>query len=372
MAKVKNKFKVFGAALDAMDLSFNILVKQSYLQRKLQNKIDTKNDIKDPYEGFIKFSNILKNEKFEKIGKFQIESWLTPKPKIEDFPMITQEFFQKFTESDLIKEYSKKIANYIEERIFPDFPLMIGADHSLTGGVVNALSKKYGADNLNVLILDAHFDGIPAKIALELAKFANENKSKSNLIDIYLKNDDLSQFEITNNYTCGSFLQYLINEKLILPENLIIFGVQDYPSNQLKKESDERVKDYIGYYLSFEEKGVNFIPANENQSKMISQLKDILSKFDNKYFYLSLDVDVCTFKEVLASRFRNVIGIEGSVILSAVKVVKNYLDLSYSKLIGMDIMEIDTYMLNKKLEKSSRYDNTILLVDSILDILILG
>lgn len=44
---------------------------------------------------------------------------------------------------------------------------MLGVDHSLTAGVVSALSEKYGRENLGIIVLDQRFDAIPLSVRLE-------------------------------------------------------------------------------------------------------------------------------------------------------------------------------------------------------------
>ena len=50
---------------------------------------------------------------------------------------------------------------------FPVMPVMLGVDHSATGGVVSALSEKLGPENMSVVVLDQHFDGFPVSLRLE-------------------------------------------------------------------------------------------------------------------------------------------------------------------------------------------------------------
>ncbi|MHA1273657.1 MAG: arginase family protein [Promethearchaeota archaeon] len=362
-------FKIFGAALDPNDDPLKILAKCSYLNRLARNLIDLDKDFMDPYEGIIKYSQVLKNKRFKKIGKFPIETWLTPKPKIKDFTLLDPLRFQKFTNSGEIYNYSKKLEEFVNIKVLPDIPLMIGVDHSLTGGVLRALSKKFGPENILVIIFDAHFDGIPANLSLNLAKFAYENKEKVNLLfPQQLGLIDLDSIELKNSYTCSSYLEYLIKDDIILPKKLIIFGCQDYPSEEMKSEEDIRVKEYVDYYLSYEKRGVKFIPATENREDMIKQLDAILTDFDVPYIYISIDVDISMFREVLAARFTNIIGIEIEVVKRAALAIKTFIDLKKCNLIGLDIMEIETYMLNKKLKKSGESDKTIELIDDFLNI----
>ena len=228
--------KVFGAALDVNDDPLKIMAKYSYINRLARGLINDEEKYIDPYEGVLKYSKILDKPRFVKMGKVSIPSWVTPRPKIEDYHAIDPLKYQEFCNRGLVREISTKVEEFVNEKILPDIPLMIGADHSLTGGVLRALSKNYGAENLLVVIFDAHFDGIPAHLSLELAKFALENKNKTNfLVPPQINPHDLDNMNLKDNYSCASFIDYLIQDKIILPENLVVFGCQDYPGKERKE-----------------------------------------------------------------------------------------------------------------------------------------
>jgi arginase family enzyme len=360
--------KVFGAALDASDFPLSLQIKQNYLNQLAQNLVKDPN-LLDPYEGFLLFSQELTKSKYVKIGKLPIESWLTPKPNLEDLPLMNQLEFQNFTNVGTIRNYSEKLEDYVKTKIIPDFPLMIGVDHSLTGGVLNTLSHEYGPEELIVLIFDAHFDGLPANISLSIAKYMNEHPEEKNpLISEHVDavNQDTEMIDV---YTCASFLFYLIKEKVILPENLIIFGCQDYPDVKFRSLEDPRIVEYIKFYNEMEQKGVKFIPKSET-STMINKLSTVLKAIENSKIYISFDTDVGALKEIIATRFRNAIGIDQMTIINAARIIKNAIDSKNLDLIGLDIMEIETYLLNKSFPKSRRVDQTVRVIDSLLDILL--
>ena len=176
---MEKQIKVFGASLDAADFPLSIQAKQAYLNNIAYNSYK-QIDLLEPYERILKASKILSRKEFIKIGKFSIDSWLTPKPKIEDFPLINQESFQKAIYDGIILEYTKKMEEFVKNKVFPGIPLMIGIDHSLTGGVLKALSDEYGAENILVIVFDAHFDGIPASLSLKINNYMKDNPDKAN------------------------------------------------------------------------------------------------------------------------------------------------------------------------------------------------
>ncbi|MHA1913154.1 MAG: arginase family protein [Promethearchaeota archaeon] len=360
--------KVFGAALDAADFPISLQIKQNYLNQLAQNLVVNPNFL-DPYEALLLYSRVLLTDKYIKMGKFPIESWLTPKPNLEDLPLINQLEFQKLTKDDTIRDYSEKLEVYVKNKILPDFPLMIGVDHSLTGGVLKALSHEYGPENLIVLIFDAHFDGLPASISLNIAKYMIEHPEETNpLISEHLNTVNENVY-IVDTYTCASFLFYLLEEKLVIPENLIIFGCQDYPNEKFRSLDDPRIVEFVNFYDKLEQCGVKFIPKSD-KSTMISTLSTLLKETESSKMYLSFDTDVGALKEIIATRFRNAIGIDQKTIIDAAKSVKNVINSKKIDLVGLDVMEIETHLLNRVFPKSGRKDQTIKVVDSFLDVFI--
>jgi arginase family enzyme len=363
---MRKKIKVFGAAVDASDFPLSIQMKLTYLNQLAQNfGQKNKSNFIDPYEAFLMHSSILTEQKFLKIGKFSIDSWLTPKPKLEDFHLINQFNFSNFTNDGLLKPISDNLKRYININVLPDIPLMIGVDHSLTGGVLTALSKEYGPENLLVLIFDAHFDGLPANISVDIAKYTKDHPNEVNPLVLEYNYSQMEGIEIKNTYTCASFLNNLINAKIIKPENLIIFGCQDYPDEKYRALNDPRIVEFVEFYDKMERNGVKFIPKAET-SQMLGKLNQILKDTVKSNFYLSFDVDVGALKEIIACRFRNAIGLDQSTIISAAKIVNNIIKSADNKLVGLDVMEIETFLLNKVFPKSGREDLTIEVVDNFL------
>ncbi|MHA1379500.1 MAG: arginase family protein [Candidatus Helarchaeota archaeon] len=359
--------KVFGAALDPSDMPQKIRIKQTDLQL-LATKQKLKTEYLDPYDAFIANSEGLKRQIFKKIGKFTIESWLRPVPDLEDMQFINPLDFRIFLDSNGCKEYAEEMEKFIEEKVLPDIPLMIGADHSLTGGILNALSKKYGSKNVSLIVLDGHFDAIPTNMRLELAKYSKEHKEEMAVLFPELV-DSINDFmEIPHSYNCGTFLYYLIENGIINPQKVVVFGVMDYPREDLKDILDPRVKKYVDYYLSYEDRGVKIIPNSRNYQEMIEQLANALNEIQTQYVYISFDVDISSLNAVLAARFMEFIGIDEDCLTNAIELLKNLTHSKVCELIGMDITEIEVHFLNAKL-KNGKIDKTLSIMDKILEII---
>lgn len=359
------KVKVFGAALDPSDSETKIAIKQAHLNA-LAMHISPKTKFIDPYDAFIKESKVLTKPLFDKIGRFPIESWLTPKPQLEDALFLNPLDFKVFLNSNGCKEYMIDLEKFVIEKVLPDIPLMIGADHSLTGGVLRALSKKYGAENITIIIFDGHFDAIPTDLRLELAKYSKDHKDELQVVFPEMVDSIDMYTRIPLSYNCGTFLNHLLEDGSIVPQNLILYGCMDYPNDEMRKIYDPRVKNYVDFYLSYEEKGVQIIPNYKNNTKMNQHFKEVLNAINSPYLYLSIDVDIASLNAVLAARFMEFIGVDEECLKTAANLLSSLFSNQKIKLIGLDLMEIETYYLNAVL-KSGKTDKTIEIMDYLLN-----
>ncbi len=366
---MSKEIKVFGASLDPSDTQTKISIKQAYLSA-LASGDKEKSKFLDAYDVFIAHSKYLGLPNFKKIGKFPVESWLRPKPDLEDFQFVNPLDFRIFLDSNGCKEYSDEIEQFIEEKVLPDIPLMIGADHSLTGGILSVFSDRFRAENITLIMLDGHFDAIPPKLRLDLAKYSKDHKEEIGILFPELVESINGKLEIPRTYNCGTFLYYLIKEGKIKPENLIVFGCMDYPRDEFRSIKDPRVKSYVDFYLSYEKKGVKFIPNSGDNEKMKKQFEEALQSINTPYVYVSIDVDVGALNAILASRFYDYTGVNEECLYNAAKSLKNFIHTKKVELVGLDIMEVETYFLNLKLKKFGKADNTIEIMDKFLEILL--
>ncbi|MBD3230346.1 MAG: hypothetical protein GF329_19360 [Candidatus Lokiarchaeota archaeon] len=366
----KKKIKIFGAALDPTDSEKKIAIKINYLNNLKRNRGTKHNEYRDSYMGFIEESSVLKNSKFQKVGRFPVETWLRTKPDTEDMIFMNPLEFRTFLDTNGCREYSDKMKQFIERKILPDIPLMIGADHSLTGGVLRALSELYGRENITVIIFDGHFDAIPTDLRLNLAKYSMEHKDEIQAIFPEFLDSVSKDTEVPSTYNCGTFLYYLLEDEIILPQNLILYGVMDYPDETLNDIDDFRVKNYVNFYKKFEEKGAKFIPNDKDYEKMNRSFEEIISSINTPYIYLSVDVDVGSLNAVLAARFMDFIGVDENCLINLSKIIGNFLKSRETTIIGMDIMEIEIFFINAQL-KSGKTDKTVNIMENYLELLLI-
>jgi arginase family enzyme len=343
------KIKFFGSALDPADSPDKVAVKRAYLDTLHSGKLSKPNFL-DPYDAIFA-SDTLRNLDIVKVGKFPVESWLTPKPLLEDLSLVTPENYRTFIDSNGCEEYALLLKKFVEEKVLPDTPAMLGVDHSLSGGVINALSNLHGTENISLVLIDAHFDAIPQKTRIKLADYAKEVGMSHPLCSI----PQSSGGDVPETYNCGTFLRYLIEKKVVMPENLTVIGTSDYPGERLMDAGDKRAKEYVDEYLSYEKKGVFFIPRAKIDENFSNVLSKHLEKIETPLVYVSLDADVGAFSALYAVRFLDAIGIDESAIYELAKSINKKLR-SGKKLAGFDVMEMDVHLMGAKL--SCKEDRT--------------
>lgn len=313
---MEQKVSIFGSALDALSSPERINLKTAYLNY-LEHRALNQKEFRDPYD-FVKTyltkNKILNNgnNRVKWAGRISLPSWLTPNPRIQDLPKLSIEQFDTFLKSNGCWKYALKIADYINREIFPSMPVMIGVDHSLTGGSIMALVKKF--PNLNVIILDAHFD--------------------------VMNNDSQTDGTLINYYECGNFLNCLLEKKIISPKQLWILGVQDEICQELKQMSNSQ-RNLDSNTVSIKKwmaEGVHVIFKREVQSNKFEM--DLSGPS-----YLSIDMDVGSMSSIYSARFMNSFGLKIDEFLQLLNRVSRFVESSNRPLVGMDIMELDMHFL---------------------------
>lgn len=341
----------FGVPFDPDDREERCLIKRAYIYALTRGHIPMPNFL-TPYEALIHYLNdIFMDKRFIKLGEIPIESWLRPKPSPKDLPMINPEAFSAFLAADCCRDYAEIVNMFVRRKVLPNKFVMIGVDHSSTGGCLKALSSFYGAENLGVIILDSHFDALHIGLRKSLFSYAREHNvpiimpsPSANCLESSLDSD------FPETYNSGSFLRYLLEEKIILPENLMVVGVSDYPSKDLEKIDDERIKRWVDEYKRFEDEGVTFLPRNRLREEGLGPLKTFLGKLRKSYVYVSLDIDVMSFRGVYAARVLNAIGLEPDEVYGVIETIERYVTNKEVELVGFDLMEIDVHSANAHLK----------------------
>lgn len=338
---LEKSIKFFGASLDALDIQGSVNIKKSYIQALKLGKCPQP-DLRDPYALFRNIvGNHIQQSGHQNLGRFVIESWLTPKPQVSDIDWIDGKSYQQFIENDGFKVFAELLKEFVKTHIFPSIPGMIGVDHSLTGGVLMALSERFGPEKLGILVFDVHTDAIPLPIRSGLVEYALEAGLPSP--------GEISKSLTVDPYTTGNFLLHLIEKGIILSTNLILIGPADN-ADKLRKLNDKRVMEYVRHYGFLIERGVKIISRDQLQEQGPVIIQKELDQLKCSHLYISLDVDVSAQCGVLAARFIDLVGTEMTLVLETVLKVAGLLSSKRFGLAGLDIMEIDIHKIGAKLE----------------------
>lgn len=348
----------FGCALDTDESSAAVYDKIKYAMS------EEKLEYKDPYDGIMShLRQEIPSSIYEERGKLPVESWLTPAPNFHDLLSLTVQDFVVFVDTGGCREYADAVSTFVEENVLPEAPCLLGVDHSLSGGVIRALSKYYGKKNFSVIFLDGHFDAIPFPLRCGLISYDMETNPNSRYDphDPFLTN----RFD---SYNPGSFIYYLMKEEVVLPKNVFVFGVSDYPQQSDFQINDSRIKNYVDFYTDFEKRGLKIVKKQQIETNFNRFVKPILEGINTPYVYVSVDIDVGARAAIFGARFLELKGLNENEIYKIVSDIKNIV-LDDTELIGLDIMETDVHKAGKKYE--GKVDRTYQIETNIIKRLIL-
>lgn len=312
------KFKVFGAALDVLDMPDKIALKLAYTASI--KELSLKKLPLDPYDALKDFLTLrgFASDYLEWIGKFPVESRLSPRPLAIDEKFLTQKLYTDFIDRNGCLTYSDKLISYLKSNVYPAKPVMIGVDHSLTGGVLSYLSEFN--DDFNVVIFDSHTDIIDFNTKRSMLGFSNDNPNYR-LLDIY---------------ECGAFLSHLLEKNIIKADRLWILGTQD--TMELAERSG--ISPYSQAMRKWVERGVHLISKKD-------LIRNGIPEEIEGPTYISIDIDVGSYSCVLACRFMDRIGLGFNQFLDIINSLAKRVEKKRITLLGIDMMEIDVHFLNE-------------------------
>ena len=320
--------KIFGAAFDPSDIVERVELKLAYLNW-LKKHGTFEDNFLDPYEFLEHYLKkrypLMKG--VEWIGKFPIDSWLSPKPLIPDIKKISQKNYTEFLDENGCYDYYNRLVGYLAQNVGSSIPVMIGVDHCLTGGVLRYFKEKYS--DYNVLIFDSHCD-----IA--------DLETRKSYFKPYLKHLK-EPFGGENIYECGSFLWHLLNKRVIRPENLWVVGTQDL--DQFKQNAKTL---YAQKILPWIKKGMHIL---SKEDLILYGVPDEI----RGQTYISFDMDLGSLVSVFATRFLNYFGLSVEQILDLIHELSDKIRTKKIELIGLDMMEIDIHFLGETIGGNKDY-----------------
>jgi arginase family enzyme len=251
-------------------------------------------------------------------GEVDVPSWLTPRPVLEDSELMTPARFREFAEGGGLERTAEDVAAFVRDDVVPLKPVMISVDHSMTGGVLQALNAP--GRELALVLFDAHLDAIPAEVRRRAAGTGGE--------------------PLPDAYDCGTWLSRAID--VLGPERVVVVGVSDHPGETAAEGEPDGLGAYRDAYLSIQRSGVTIITKKRLREEGPAALSVALEKLEGKECYVSIDADVAAGETVKAVRFMDSIGLEERLFLGCVESLRG--SLGDDRLAGFDITEIDVHL----------------------------
>lgn len=267
-------------------------------------------------------------------GSIDVPPWLLPKPSVKEHSRITSEEFIAFIDQDGCRKFADKVASFVFEEILPDIPCMIGIDHSITGGSFKSVARYHGKENVTLIVIDTHTDAIPMSAHAEAIQY-DIDTNPSSLYDP----EDPYLYNRPDSYNASSFLYHMLEEESVIPENLFILGVADYPEKKTFRIKDPRIVKFAEAFSRLKGMGCKIFTQKEclmSPKKIRAQL----NKISTPYVYISIDMDIGAMNSLEGVRFRNWKGLKEKKIYKLLDTVCSIFPRGV-KLAGMDIMEID-------------------------------
>ena len=129
-------FAAFGCALDVLDAPEKLAMKLGYLNALREGVIDEA-VARDPYDLLAR--ELTGADGLVTVGRLELESWMTPRPRLDVLDMVDVLLYRDFLDTGGCVVMSARLREFVRQMVLPLSPFLIGVDHSLTGGVLDAI-----------------------------------------------------------------------------------------------------------------------------------------------------------------------------------------------------------------------------------------
>lgn len=270
---------------------------------------------------------------FRELGEAPAPAWLTPCPDPAQAKELSLEAMVGFIDGDGCRRAAEEVGA-LAATAGEDAPCLIAVDHSLAGGVIAGLSRRLGPENLSVVVLDAHTDAIPMSavagaVAYDLAR---------NPESLYDPHDPFLRGR-PDSYNASSFLGCLLDEGAVLPRNLYLLGVADWPPKKALRIKDPRMKAYTGAYARLPRMGVG-VATRSDLATGGAKPTALLKRIQTPYVYVSLDLDVGAGEAVEAVRFNDRRGLNRAGLIRLARSLRGLIEHGPA-LAGLDLSELN-------------------------------
>lgn len=322
----ENKVVFFGCPLDPDERDESIREKHAVASGGTP-------PLTDPFQAVMAFiREETADRDWEDLGVLPVPEWLTPAPG--DLSRIRVEEFVSFVDDDGCRRAAVDVERLVSEKILPRIPCMIGVDHSLTAGAFKAVSDYYGRENVALIVLDSHTDAVPMSVLADAIQYDIDTNPASphDRHDPFLYNR-------ADSVNASSFIHFLLAEGTVLPENLFLLGVGDYPEKRALRIRDPRIARYVGVYTGMKQDGATILTKKDCASSP-KKVKTLLKKLKTPCVYISVDMDIGARNALEGVRFRDRQGLQEKQIYRIIEAVGDLFSRGV-RLAGLDITEIN-------------------------------
>jgi arginase family enzyme len=324
---IDRKVVFFGCLLDSDE-------RYDALQEKLA-LIDRGGTFSDPYQSVLSLvTSELDPDHWESKGLIPIPDWLHPLPPDSSKPQLTSSEIIAFIDRNGCRETAKEVGRFVGEEVFPHIPCLIAVDHCLSGEVYRRVAESHAPEETALIVLDSHIDAVPMSILAPAIQYDAENNPDS----VHDPEDPLL-YDRPDSYNAGSFLYTLLVEGVVLPRNLYLLGIGDYPPKQAFRLKDERIRNYVHFYRELKNAGVTLVTKDELLSSP-SRVRRILEGIKTHYLYVSVDLDIGARNALEGVRFLDRQGLNESQLFRLIGYLREVLDRGVN-LAGLDLTEFN-------------------------------
>jgi len=271
--------------------------------------------------------------RWQEAGQLAVPAWLLPGPPPEAAAELSVAAMVGFVDQGGCQAAADEVGR-LAQAAWPAAPCLIAVDHSLAGGVMAALSARLGPQNLSVLVADSHTDAIPMA-ALAGAIAYDQATNPASVYDP----DDPYLRDRPESYNASSFLRRLLDQGLILPGNLYLLGLGDWPPKQALRIKDPRLAAYTQAYARLKQAGAGVV-TKADLAAGSQKLVALLRRIQTPYLYVSLDLDLGAGAALNGVRFRDRVGISERQLYALAAAVRGVLDRG-AALAGLDLCEFN-------------------------------
>ncbi len=267
-------------------------------------------------------------------GCLAVPPWLRPVPPASELGVVVVDNFVQFIDGQGCRAAAEALGQMVDEHAADAVPCLIAVDHSLTGGVLERLARRYGGGNITCVVLDSHLDAVPTPITAGAIAYDLETNPQS----VYDPRDPFITGR-PDSYNASSFLHHLIDDGVLPAKNLIVAGISDYPPKRAFRIKDPRIQDFTRVYSGLRRQGARIL-TKKDLAGGAGKLAAVLGQVKTPYVYVSIDMDIGALSALEGVRFRNWQGLGEKQIYGLARAIAGAL-AGGLELVGLDVTEFN-------------------------------